>query len=159
MASSKSSSSGYRKLALIIGNGNYNRPDNRLNHVIENVRVLSDSLKTIGFNVTTAYDLKESEMTTSIIDFSKMINKDDLVLFYFCGHGYQIKDKNYLIPVDDAHVEEDRDVEHFAIDFEQILERLLIRSTQSYVNVFILDCCGTYLLKSTATSNCKYYRQ
>jgi uncharacterized caspase-like protein len=84
MASSESSSSGYRKLALIIGNGNYNRPDNRLNHVIENVRALSDSLKTIGFNVTTAYDLKRSEMITSIVDFSKMINKDDVVLFYFC---------------------------------------------------------------------------
>ena len=158
MASSESSSYGCRKLALIIGNGSYIRPENRLNHVLENVKILSDSVKAIGFNVTTAYDLKKSEMITSITDFSKRINKDDLVLFYFCGHGYQITDKNYLIPVDDAHLKEDSDVEVFAVDFEQILKGLA-RSTQSYVNVFILDCYGTYLLKSTGTSYCKYYDQ
>jgi hypothetical protein len=157
MASSHVNSARHRKLALIIGNGNYNRSENRLNHSIENVRVLSDSLKAIGFKVTTACDLKKHEMTTTIIDFSKTVGAGDLVFFYFSGHGYQVKGKNYLIPVGDAQIERNRDFDDFAINFERILERLVERNS-SYVNVFILDCCGTYLLKSTAASNCKHYR-
>jgi uncharacterized caspase-like protein len=147
-------SSSFQKLALIIGNDNYYRPDNRLSHMAENVRTLSDSLKTINFQVTTAYNATKKEMTTCITDFSKLINKDDLVLFYFGGHGYQVNDKNYLIPIDDANVEEDEDIEDFAIDFEEILEHLVSR-TRSFVNIFILDCCGIYSLSNTETSYCK----
>ena len=42
-----------QKLALVIGNTNYSRSYNKLDYSFNNAIDLSDSLKKIGFNVTT----------------------------------------------------------------------------------------------------------
>ncbi|UJR08049.1 hypothetical protein I4U23_012326 [Adineta vaga] len=146
------SSSRHRKLALIIANSDYHRSENRLERSIENARSLGDSLKTIGFNVTTACNVEKHELSTCITDFAKIISHNDLIFFYFVGHGCQVKNKNYLIPVDDNHIERNRDIEDFAVDFQRILERIQEKNS-SYVNAFILDCPGTYLFKSATSSN------
>ncbi len=45
-----------RKLALIIGNGDYHRSENRLNSSINNAKELSNLLKTINFEVETNFN-------------------------------------------------------------------------------------------------------
>ncbi|UJR17219.1 hypothetical protein I4U23_004114 [Adineta vaga] len=150
MASAISSGSRRQNWALLISNGNYYRPDNRLSSSGENVKVLSNSLKTIGFNVTIANDLGINDLKKRIFDFSKRINQGDLFLFYFCGHVYQVSGKNYLIPVGDASIEREKHVEEFGIDFEQIVERI-VTINPTFANIFILDCCGTYLLRVSSS--------
>jgi uncharacterized caspase-like protein len=154
MATSNLSSSGRRKLALIIGNDNYARPQNRLNHSTSNARELSNLLRTIGFDVKTASDSDKQQMNTHITNFPKTIGDGNLILIYFSGHGYQVNDKNYLIPVGDAQIESNRDVEDFAIDVEKMLERL-VKTNPSYVTILILDCCRSYLLNNASASSCK----
>jgi uncharacterized caspase-like protein len=153
MATSNKNPTPRRKLALIIGNNNYSRPSNRLNQSINNANDLNDLLKSINFNVT-MYTDGNAEMMLKITNFAKTIKDGDLVLFYFSGHGYQVKDKNYLIPVDDAEIESDKDVEDIAINVERTFERLVERNP-SYVTIFILDCCRPYLLKNARAPNCK----
>jgi uncharacterized caspase-like protein len=155
MASSKEDPPSYRKLALIIGNDNYNKPYRKLNHSRNNANDLSDLLKTISFEVTTLYDLNKQGMATCIIDFAKTIRDGDFVLFYFSGHACQAHEKNYLIPVDDVKIESDRDIEDFAVNIERQLDRIVNRNP-SCLSIFILDCCKPYLLKNTTTSNGKY---
>ncbi|CAF2154580.1 unnamed protein product [Rotaria magnacalcarata] len=144
-------SSSCRKLALIISNGNYRKESNKLSQSINNANDLRDSLKKINFDVKTANNLTKKEMTSQIIDFSELIKNGDLVLFYFCGHGCQLNGKNYLIPVDDATIQTDRDVEDFAVNVERTITRLLGRNS-SYATIFILDCCVPYTLVNPSRS-------
>ena len=154
MASSNLTSSDQRKLALVIGNENYSRSRNRLNHSVSNVKQLSDLLRTIDFDVETACNLNKQQMNTRITDFSKMIGNGNLILIYFSGHGYQVNGKNYLIPVGDGQIESNRDIEDFAFDVEKMLERL-VKTNRPYVTILILDCCRPYLLNNASASSCK----
>ena len=94
-------------------------------------------------------------MIKLIRNFAKTINDGDLILFYFSGHGYQLNGKNYLIPVYDTILQNEKDVEEFAIDVEQVIT-LLAERNPSYANILILDCCRSYKLKNASASNGKW---
>ncbi|CAF3308741.1 unnamed protein product, partial [Rotaria sp. Silwood2] len=49
-------------------------------------------------------------MIGPIQDFCKKLIPNDLVLFYFSGHGYHFDGKNYLIPIKDADMEDETDI-------------------------------------------------
>lgn len=93
-------------------------------------------------------------MMKLIRNFAKKINDGDLILFYFSGHSYQLNGKTYLIPVYDRILQNEKDVEEFAIDIQQVLT-LLEERNPSHVNIVILDCCRSYKLKNASTSNGK----
>ena len=137
-----------KKLALIIGNNDYSRPESKLRHCINDAKDLSDSLKGIGFHVDKKFNLTNQEMVQSLKTFRKSIHDGDLVLFYFSGHGYQVKGHNYLMPVDDDEIESEEDVEENAVSVETTLDRLAT-SNRSSVTIFILDCCRKYWPKNT----------
>ena len=76
------------KLALVIGIGNY-AGDKKLDNPENDAKDMSRMLTTIGFTVTTATNLTHAEMDVHIATFRHKIQKEDLVLFYFAGHGTQ----------------------------------------------------------------------
>jgi uncharacterized caspase-like protein len=147
MATSNMISSSRRKLALIIGNNEYSRPENRLRHCINDANDLNKLLKTINFTVDINHDLTNAEMVSAINSFSKTIHDGDLVLFYFSGHGYQVGGENYLMPIDDAKIKTEDDVESFAIPVERTIGQFAAQNP-SYVTIFILDCCRVYWPKN-----------
>lgn len=155
MARSIHDSSDRRKLALIIGNDNYQRKENRLRTSISGADSLSDLLRTINFKVHTVSNLDKHRMVTEIIDFSKTINDGDLLLVYFSGHGYQVNGQNYLIPIDDERIETNRDVENFGVNVESTLLTRFLKKNPSYVTILILDCCRPYVLRDPSSSTCK----
>ncbi|CAF1105336.1 unnamed protein product [Adineta ricciae] len=140
----------FRKIALILSNGDYSRPEDRLQNVGADANSFSNVLKQIGFQVTTVCNKGKHDMATAIIDFANTIQDGDLVLFYYFGHCYRVKDKHYLIPASDGMIEQRTDVADFSVDLERNLERFVEKNT-SFVNIFILDSCGTYSLQSSAT--------
>ncbi|CAF1637488.1 unnamed protein product [Adineta ricciae] len=146
----------FQKIALILSNGDYSRPDDQLQNAGANAASFSNALKQIGFQVTTVCNKGKHDMNTAIIDFANTIRDGDLVLFYFFGHCYRVKDKHYLIPASDNMIEEKTDVADFSVDLERNLERFVAKNA-SFVNIFILDSCGTYSLQRNATLGGKYH--
>ena len=136
-----------RKIALVIGNQNYRRPENRLHHSKTDALDISAALRNMKFDVTTACNLTYLEMLSTISNFSKTLIDGDLVLFYFSGHGYQINGKNYLMHVDDHLIDSDEDVENSAISLQYCLDQLGEQCT-SAVGIFILDCCRSHYPKT-----------
>ncbi|UJR07496.1 hypothetical protein I4U23_011785 [Adineta vaga] len=132
-----------QKLALVIGNNDYNRTESKLRHCINDANDLSDKLIGMGFIVDTKINLTNKQMVKAITNFSGRINNGDLVLFYFSGHGYEVKGSNYLMPIDDEDVYTEDDVEDSAVPVERTLKRLAMRNP-SHVTIFILDCCRNY---------------
>ncbi|CAF1105746.1 unnamed protein product [Adineta steineri] len=97
-----------RKVALLIGNQNYCRSEDQLRHTINDVDDISIALRNMKFHVKTEHDLYNSEMICAFSDFSNIIIDGDLILFYFSGHGCEINGRNYLLPIDDELIENDK---------------------------------------------------
>ncbi len=155
MATSNQNLFNRRKLALIIGNDNYHRKENKLRNSVKSTEELSALLNEINFDVTMCKNIsQEDEMMEIIKKFKSKIKLDDLVFFYFSGHGYQTDNKNYLIPTHDERIDGDENVAVFGIDTERILERLQENKLQC-VTILILDCCRPYVLNNKSTPNCK----
>lgn len=132
-----------RKIALVIGNQNYQRSENTLHNSKTDAFDISAALRNIQFRVTTAYNLTYLDMVSTISNFSKTLIDGDLVLFYFSGHGYEINGKNYLMHIDDHLIESGEDVENYAIRLEYCLDQLSQQCTPG-VAIFILDCCRSH---------------
>ncbi|CAF1325591.1 unnamed protein product [Rotaria sp. Silwood1] len=77
-----------RKLALVIGIGKYEHCD-ELKNPENDANDMSSTLESIGFTVEKRLHLKRVDMRHAIIDFEESIKPDDMVLFYFAGHGIQ----------------------------------------------------------------------
>ncbi|CAF4938367.1 unnamed protein product, partial [Rotaria sp. Silwood1] len=133
-----------RKLALVIGIGKYEHCD-ELKNPENDANDMSSTLESIGFTVEKRLHLKRVDMRHAIIDFEESIKPDDMVLFYFAGHGIQWEDQNYLIPSDTPTLS-GADLNTSAINAQDILKNLSDR--KPYVTIFLLDCCRNYHLRN-----------
>ncbi|CAF4933773.1 unnamed protein product, partial [Rotaria sp. Silwood1] len=140
-----------KKLALLIGNNNYEHGD-KLKYCINDVHDVANELKQMGFQVTIGTDLPYVTMIQIILRFQRQINTDDLVVFFYSGHGIQWEDQNYLIAIDNKCLADDTEMyRHYAIRVQFILESMTKRRPSTIV--FLLDCCRTYLTENQALSN------
>ncbi|CAF0852661.1 unnamed protein product [Adineta steineri] len=75
--------------------------------------------------------------------------------FHFSGHGCEINGRNYLLPIDDELVENDKGIENCAINIECILHQWSKQYPSSII-IFILDCCRLpYPYKKKRINNVK----
>lgn len=154
MATSTKDSTEGQKLALIIANGDYHRPENKVSNYRDNVQQLVTSLQSMDFKVETSVNRNKHDLTTDAIEFSKRIRNGDLVVCYVIGNANQVGEKNYLLPVDDANIQNERDIEDVAIDIESLFKRLVKRNP-SHVTVLVLDCCRSYSFSRASQPICK----
>src|SRR5579862_7886551 len=90
---------GPRRLALIIGNNAY--PDRALVNAVNDAQAIKASLDSLGFNdVRMKLNATLQQIEESVEDFVAAVKPGDVALFYYSGHGIQINEQNYLIPVD-----------------------------------------------------------
>ncbi|MBI5108164.1 MAG: caspase family protein [Rhodocyclales bacterium] len=123
-----------KRLALVIGNGGYR--DAPLKNPVNDARALAAGLSALGFEVLKGEDLGQREMTRLIARFGERLAGHDVGMFFFAGHGIQIRGKNYLIPVD-AQIASENSVRAEAVDVDAVLDQL----SSSPLNVVILDAC------------------
>ncbi|CAM4842996.1 unnamed protein product [Rotaria magnacalcarata] len=137
----------HRKVALVIGNQSYSKRP--LANSVNDANDLADALRIIGFQVTLGVDCTHQKMANLIDAFGDKIQDQDLVMFYFAGHGFQYKEQNYLLPVDaDEKIKRETNIKFNSINAQETLESL--SSQTSYVTIFILDCCREYLFDDTS---------
>lgn len=135
----------HEKLALVIGINNYPR-DDELKYCINDAEDIADKLKSIGFDVTASIDCNKKKFEGQISKFVENITSDNLVLFYFAGHGCQFEDKNYLLPAGynyDHSMNEREYIEKNAMSAQYILHKIECQGAK--VTIFILDCCRIYV--------------
>jgi len=136
-----------KKLALFIGNNAYKKGE-VLQCCINDARDLSNKFYSMGFNTTVETDADFFKMRKTIDDFADGISPNDLVVFFFAGHGLQWNDQNYLIPIDNNRINMKLHLKDRAINAQSTLD--LMSAMEPYVIVFILDCCRDYCIKNEA---------
>lgn len=87
-----------RRLALVVGNKDYGRPDARLQNPLNDANDMAATLRNLGFEVITRSNLDRSRLETAIDDFASRLQGYDVGLFYFSGHGMAVQGENYLLP-------------------------------------------------------------
>ncbi|CAF1369739.1 unnamed protein product [Rotaria sp. Silwood1] len=141
-----------RRLALVIGIGDYENVS-KLKSSQNDAKELSFLLQRIGFIIDQPQlDKKLAQMKQILVDFENSIQSNDVVLFYFAGHGMQWEDQNYLMLKDfsDVNTADSKAAAEFlkmnAINAHDILNALSAR--KPYAIIFLLDCCKNYSLKN-----------
>lgn len=85
--------------ALLIGNSSYQHTG-ALSNPSQDARALSQVLSKRGFEVELALDLGKEQMVQAIQSFVGKLKTSKRGVLYFAGHGVQVANKNYLLPVD-----------------------------------------------------------
>ncbi|KAK4309506.1 hypothetical protein Pmani_018858 [Petrolisthes manimaculis] len=87
------------KFALLIGNCDYSC-DYSLTTPSEDMKRLAEKLVRLKFRVMKLDNLGKEEIKAVVQLFAGFVQKDDYVVFYFAGHGFNVHSNDYMIPID-----------------------------------------------------------
>ena len=125
-----------QRLALVIGNGAYK--DSPLPNPVNDAADMAAALEASGFTVIRRDNATLREMHLALREFGDRLGRQSTGLFYFAGHGLQVRGRNYLLPVD-ADVAREDEVAFAALDLAAVMEKL--DSAKNPVNIVVLDAC------------------
>jgi uncharacterized caspase-like protein len=136
LSPTKAAPGGERRVALVIGNGAYKGA--ALRNPVNDARAMARALAEAGFAVTLGEDLNRAGMNRAIREFGDSLARGGAGLFYFAGHGMQVRNRNFLIPVD-VQIEREDEIEYNSVDANQVLSKM--DSAKNSTNIVILDAC------------------
>lgn len=125
-----------RRVALVIGNAAYE--DAPLVNPVNDARAVADALSRLGFATTKVENADQRALKRAIDAFGDALKAGGVGLFYFSGHGMQIKGRNYLVPVGAALAGES-DVEYEGVDAGRVLAKMA--DAGNPMNLVFLDAC------------------
>ncbi|HEX7316284.1 MAG TPA: caspase family protein [Pyrinomonadaceae bacterium] len=130
-----------RRVALIIGNADYDASVGRLRNPVNDALDVASALTRLGFELVGGkahLNLNKREMLELIREFGGRISAGGVAVFYFAGHGVQVEKRNYLIPITGAlRFQEDAQFE--AVEVDQVLGEM--EHAEDALNMLILDAC------------------
>lgn len=127
---------GQRRVALVIGNSSYEHTTPLANPKNDATDIAA-TLEKLGFEVVVGTDLDKGKMDRTIRTFAEKLRGASLGVFFYAGHGLQVDQQNYLVPID-AQLSSAS-----ALDFELVRLDLVQRTMEreSKVNVLFFDAC------------------
>jgi len=139
-AQAQSTPDGGVRVALVIGNSAY-RSIERLANPANDAVSIAARLEALGFELVgdgPQMDLDKEGFERVLATFRKEVNRADVALFFYAGHGVQVAGVNWLVPVSAAPRVE-ADVAQQMINANDILA--LMKAARAKLNVVILDAC------------------
>jgi hypothetical protein len=127
---------GESRVALVIGNASY--PESPLKNPVNDARAMALTLRALGFETIVRENASYREMRRAVGEFGRRIACGGVGLFYFAGHGVQVRGRNYLMPVD-AEIGTEAEVALESLDLATVLEQMAAAGNR--VNIAILDAC------------------
>jgi formylglycine-generating enzyme required for sulfatase activity len=125
-----------RRLALVIGNDAY--PENPLHNAVNDARAMQSALEDAGFSVQIKLNTTLQQMESTIDEFTGGVNPGDTAMFFYAGHGMQINEQSYLIPVD-FQARTAVDAKYKAYPAQRVQENL--EAAGAAIQIIVLDAC------------------
>jgi len=126
-----------KRLALVIGNDAYtSRP---LKNAVNDARIMDKALQTAGFRTIVRENAKKADMEEAMIQLVEQLGPDDTALFFYAGHGVQIENENFLVPVDFVAGSTITRAKMASFSLAQVIEYL--KRARPKQTILILDAC------------------
>jgi hypothetical protein len=129
-----------RRVALVVGNSAYQSVP-RLDNPKNDALLVADTLGRLGFTLVGSgaqVDLDKSKFDSVVQSFGNQLIGADVALFYYAGHGLQVRGTNYLVPIT-ANPTRETDVDFQMVDVALVLRQMEGAGTK--LNLVILDAC------------------
>ena len=142
LAKNSPDASAAKRIALIIGNSNYNDPVGHLKNPANDAFAIAEELKKLQFTTIVKVNLTSADIKKEIRAFHAQLkgsNPSNTVgLFYYAGHGLQVEGTNYIIPID-AAIKHPKDVERTCVPMDAALDAMQYADVK--MSIMILDAC------------------
>lgn len=133
------------RVALVIGNSQYQsfRP---LQNPYNDAQAMAQKLQALGFTLLgnsgrradgPVLDLDEAGFQRAVRAFAKAARDSDIAFVYYAGHGLQVGNESYLLPVDAAG-NSIRSIQRNAMSLETVLRRI---DGTAELTVAVIDAC------------------
>ena len=135
---------GEKRVALVIGNGNYQSFE-RLDNPVNDANGVAAALRDAGFEVILRVDASRDDMTGALQAFDASLRQADVGLFFYAGHAAQVEWRNFMLPVAAAlDVAKnpsglEQQVAQESVDLAEVLKRM--GDATRRLNIVILDAC------------------
>jgi len=129
-----------KRIALVVGNSAYQSVP-RLDNPKNDALLVADTLGKLGFSLIgggAQVDLDKSRFESVVQSFGNQLMGADVALFYYAGHGLQVRGTNYLVPIT-ANPTRETDVDFQMVDVALVLRQMEGAGTK--LNLVILDAC------------------
>ena len=136
----------YPRVALIMGNNNYQRNKVLVNAVAD-ARAVKNFFANKGFKIIYAENADYNTMRAKINEFTSSLSRKSVAVIYYSGHATQDRSKrtgeitNYLLPINDKSLEDIVDYDNDAISMNYILNKA--DNKNHGLNIAMLDACRT----------------
>jgi len=127
---------GEARHALVIGNAAYMQSP--LRNPLNDARAIAKELSAAGFVVDLLEDATQVGMQRAIRRFGDRLQEGGVGLFYYAGHGMQVKGRNFLMPVN-ADIDREYEIEYSSVDVNMVLS--MMDTARNPLNIVILDAC------------------
>lgn len=126
-----------KRVALVIGNANY-KHISVLPNVPNDAVAMAAVFKAANFDaVDVRRDLGVAELRQALKKFAVRAADADVAVVFYAGHGIEVGQVNYLIPVD-ARLVTDFDVEDETVPLERVLQAM---EPAKRLRLVLLDAC------------------
>jgi len=122
--------------ALVVGNANYATAP--LINSANDAAAVAKVLERAGFTVDLKLNASQKQLQDAVTAFGDRLKNGGAGLFYFAGHGVQIKGRNFMMPVG-TDIKREDEVPYKAVDVQQVLDKM--ETAKNRINVVILDAC------------------
>jgi len=99
---------------------------------------IADKLTGLGFKTTEVNDATWDGFTDALFALRARVRKDDIVVFYFSGHGFQHDNYNFIVPIG-ARLNEPSLLQRENVSVDWIIAAL--SESRPAVIVLLLDAC------------------
>ena len=125
--------------ALVIGNASYASAP--LLNSANDAAAVAKVLERAGFTVDLKLNASQKQMQDAVTAFGDKLKNGGAGLFYFAGHGVQIKGRNFLLPVAPAgnDIKREDEVPYKSVDVQQVLDKM--DTAKNRINMVVLDAC------------------
>lgn len=129
-----------KRVALVIGNSAYMHVP-RLANPANDAELMAETVRGLGFTLIgnrAQLDLDKRAFDSAVQAFGSQLQGADVGLFYYAGHGVQVRGANFLVPVG-ANPTKEADVDFQMLDTNLVLRQM--ESAGTKLNLVILDAC------------------
>ena len=127
-----------KRAALVIGNNDYQNVV-KLEKAVNDANSVAAELRKVGFEVQLLNNVGQKKMNQAINDFVQKVSGGGVGVFFFAGHGLQINNQNFLVPVDMDSPRDTADVADQAISVPVLQDKLA--DAKAKYTLLVLDAC------------------